>query len=97
MYKKLKSNLVCPSALHRKRQPIRTTLRFAPSAPLCCALRCADWALSRVPSFAARGKHPFKNTNQRRRKDNGETNKTVSGHSEVVSFTRGSSQQARLA
>jgi len=35
------------SARHFSRQPIRTTLRCAPSAPLRFALRCAEWAPSR--------------------------------------------------
>jgi len=70
------------------RQPIRTTLRNASSAPLRSALRCAEWALSRVPSVAARGKLPFKKHEpKRRRHDNRETDKTISRHPEMVSVT----------
>ncbi len=35
------------SALHFPRQPIGTTLRYASSASLRFALRCAEWAPSR--------------------------------------------------
>jgi N-terminal domain of anti-restriction factor ArdC len=57
-----------PLRSNRKRQPIRTTLRCASSAPLRFALRCAEWALSRVPSVATRGNLPFQKHQTKRRR-----------------------------
>src|SRR5260370_6046859 len=57
---------------------------FTPLRPC----RCVAERPSRSVFFATRGKHPFKAQNQRRRHDNGETNKTISRHSEVVSASR---------
>src|SRR5260370_112613 len=84
-----------PSRFIVNDSPIRTTLRFSSSAPLRCALRCAEWAALVVFLLSLRGGNTFSKTpTKRRSKEDGNTN-TISRHSEVVSLTRGSSQQTR--